>query len=331
MVLTTKDFKSSFNVEQKKAEKKNFRRKWSFILLLSTVLISFILWGQTRVDEFWTDIFKPAKYHYENPLVEKENIILASPLPLVTNTQEVNNALIDLTKNLMGIYGVYYYDIKNNKSFGFNENIVYTAASINKVPIMVSLYQYVETGKFKESQIYRLQQEDIMDFGTGQMRYQDLGTEYTYGELVELSGKLSDNTAAYVLEKIIGRSKIQNYLNSLGLKNTVIKDNTTTPKEMGNFFVLLYQEKLLNKGNTEKIYAAITDTEFEDRIPKGVPDNIRIAHKIGNEVQTYNDCGIIFSNNPYILCILSKDVKEAEAFEVEPKISQLFWQYNQKE
>jgi beta-lactamase class A len=327
MSLASRDFKSQ-GIEKKKAFKKKQRRKWSFLLFGGTIILSFIFWGQTKFRQVWENLFQTAVYHIENPLVEKEESSV-KPSFQIENVVEAEQQILNATNNLMGTYGIYYYDLVENQSFGINEQQIFTAASVIKLPIMVSLYQYVEAGKLTENQIYKLKSEDIIDFGTGQMRYQKPGTEYTYGQLVELCGQYSDNTAAFVLEKIIGRSKIQNYLNSLGMKNTILADNTTTPKQMGDFLVMLHQGKLLNQEHSQKIYTSLTNTEYEDRIPKGIPDNIQVAHKIGNESQVYNDCGIVFSQSPYVLCLLSLGVKEAEALKVLPEISSLVWQYNQ--
>lgn len=320
MVLKESDFKKRSSLGKKKTN-----RSTVVILFLGTIGLSGFLWFQQKFKTWWQGLFKPTTYQILKKTEDLEQIIGFKP---ALETLEGLEKSIDLlVGNLSGTYGIYFYQIEEKESLGINEDQVFIAASVNKIPIMVSFYQEVEKGNLDEEGEYILRKVDIQDYGTGQMRYQPLGTKYTYSELIELTGKKSDNTAAYVLETLIGRRTIQAGLDKLGMKNTLMKENTTTPKEMGDYLVRLYKGELVSRENKEKILTALTDTDFEDRIPKGVPENIRIAHKIGNEIQTYNDCGIVFSSKPYVLCILSNGVKETEALEVIPKISRLVWEF----
>ena len=304
----------------KKAEKKK-RRRITLAILFITILISTLLWLKNKSSEWWIEFQSPFIYHISKFSDKKAK-------QKFKNKEQVLSAINSLVLNLRGTYGIYFFDLTNEQFFGINENEIFTSASVNKVPIMVSFYQQVEKGILKEDGRYVLKTPDVQDYGTGTLQYQKPGTKYTYSELVELSGRLSDNTAALVLQNLVGANKIQASLDKLGMKGTSIKDNTTTPKEMTDYFAALYKGSLLKEEYKEKIFAALTNTEFEDRIPKGVPEDVRVVHKIGNEIQVYNDCGIIFADNPYVLCILSKEVAEAEALDVIPKISQILWQFS---
>lgn len=326
-----KDFRLSKNFS---AKRKNNNRS-VLILFFGPIILSGIFWLQKNFHSCFQKFFQPTDFHISQ---ETDNLLEPAKSlekflgfqPNLNNKENLEKSINFLIKNLQGVYGIYVYQLNSQDDFGINENRVYTAASVNKIPIMVNFYQQVEKGLIKEDKDYILARKDIQDYGTGQMRYQPLGTKYRYQQLIELAGQKSDNTAAYVLGKIVGLKTIQANLIKLGMKNTSLKDNTTTPKEMGKYFVKLYQGELLNEENKEKIFQALTKTDFEQRIPQGVPDKVRIAHKIGNEIQVYNDCGIVFNSNPYVLCILSDKVKQAEALEVIPKISRLIWEFENK-
>lgn len=55
----------------------------------------------------------------------------------------------------------------------------------------------------------------------------------------------------------------------------------------------------------------LTNTIYNDYIPKGVPKNVIIAHKVGMipESNIYNDVAIVKDRHPYILVVLTKDKK----------------------
>lgn len=326
MAVPDFNFQKTSFYHRKSSKEKYSSRLATIILLGGTILISGLLWFKHSWPKIEEQIIKTETYE----VVKIKEEALTADIGFQPNLESLDgliNSITLLINKLQGTYGIYYFNLDNNQSFGINENIVYTAASVIKIPIIVNFYQQVETGQFKETDIYTLKKADLLDYGTGVLRYQKPGSTYTLVDLVVLSGKKSDNTAAYVLEKLIGRKTIQDKLNNIGMINTSIAKNTTTPKEMGDYLVKLNRLELVNEINREKILSAITDTDFEERIPAGVPDMIRVAHKIGNEIQTYNDCGIIFGPQPYILCILSQGVSENEALEVIPKISRLMWEY----
>lgn len=318
--------KDDYQKEKSFSKQKKGSRLGIAALFLGTILLSTLLWAQKSFKGWWQDLFKPASYEIVKQ-GEKSLVEVIGFQPDLADLDGVRKSIELLLSKLSGTYGVYFYNLETNESFGINQDQVYTAASINKIPIMVSFYQSVEDKKFKEEDEYSLKRNDVQDYGTGQLRYQKIGTKYTYAKLIELTGKISDNTAAYVLENLVKRKTIQSKLDELKLDNTSMEGNTTTPKEIGQYLLLLYNDQLVSKENKEKILNALTDTDFEDRIPQGVPKEAKVAHKIGNEIQVYSDCGIIRASQPYILCILTKEVKEAEALEVIPKISRLVWEF----
>jgi beta-lactamase class A len=74
----------------------------------------------------------------------------------------------------------------------------------------------------------------------------------------------------------------------------------------------------------------LTKTGFEDRIPAGIPKEVRVAHKIGTEIGVFSDAGIVFSQKPFVLVIMSREAKESEAKEVLPKIAKAVWEWEEK-
>ncbi|HUV47289.1 MAG TPA: serine hydrolase [Candidatus Bathyarchaeia archaeon] len=298
------------------------------VLFFGTIVLSFLLWFKNQAKDLWQKVTAPSVYRISKSNEQELEDVLGIK-PNLTGFEGVKKSTELLVQGLQGEYGVYFYQLKQNEFFGINEDQVFTAASVNKVPIIVSFYQKVDEAKLSENEIYTLKKEDVQDYGTGSMRYDEAGTVYSYLKLVELSGKESDNTAALVLLNLLG-GDIEQHFKTLKMKNTSLEENTTTPKEMGDYWVKLYNFELISSKSTEKVLDVLTNTQFEDRISKGVPEYIDVSHKIGNEIQVVNDCGIILSNNPYVLCVLTRGVFEEEAIKVIPKISRLIWEFAKK-
>lgn len=321
--LSQKNFPSEAGVK-----KKGSRSSIAF-LFMGSILLSLIFWAKGNLNQLRALLNRPFVYKITKTSDETLEADLGIK-PDFTDLEGVRYSIELLLEGLQGEYGVYFYDMQAGQSLGVREEVVFQAASVNKIPIMVSFYQEVEKGRLKEESIYVLKEGDIQDYGAGSLRYQEPGTKYKYGELIELMGKESDNTAAYVISNLVGQSRIQKALDDLGMENTLLEENTTTAKEMGSYLVEMYQAKLVKEGYGEKMLEALSDTAFEDRLPRGVPGYIQVAHKTGNEVQVYNDCGIILSSNPYVLCVLSQGTVEDEALDVIAKISQLVWEFSKR-
>jgi len=298
------------------------QRKIALILLLLTFLGIAFFWLRVELGKIWQELIKPQTLEIVSPGKAKG----AS----TTTTGAVINQIEDLTKYLQGYYGVYIYSLSSKEAYGTKKSEVFPAASINKVPIMLAFYREIEKGNLSLNQEYELKAEDIQGYGTGGMRYQPAGTVYTYEQLLDLTGKQSDNTAAHVLANILGKENIEKFDQFLGLKNTSIEGNETTPEELGKLFNLVYTGGILKTEKYKKqFFDNLTKTDFEKRIPAGLPSGTETAHKVGSGDQAYHDCGIVFATKPYIICIMSRQAAEAEALEVIPKISQLIWEHEE--
>ncbi len=309
---------SSFSNNRENSSKS---RKATLIILIVTIGAIFFFWIKSGLKTFLDNIIKPYSFeiifnsqeNHQNKYQSKEEVLL-----------EIKN-LLDEQK---GNYSLYVYSFNKKEDYGIDENKIFSAASVNKVPIMLAFYKEIEKGNFSLKDKYQLKEEDIQDYGSGSMRYDEPGKTYSYDELLTLAGKKSDNTAAHVMYLILVSKNIQKFIAALGLTKTSIDQNLTTPKEAGQLFVKLYNKEILkNKENISDFFNKLTKTDYEDRIPKGVPESVVVAHKIGNEERIYHDCGIVFGKDPYVICIFSEEAPEDEALSIIPQISKIIWNY----
>ncbi|MGB6839036.1 MAG: serine hydrolase, partial [Microgenomates group bacterium] len=103
------------------------------------------------------------------------------------------------------------------------------------------------------------------------------------------------------------------------------EEQKTTPYDIGIFFQKLWQGEIVSKKYRDEILDFLTDTIYEAWISEGIQD-VRVAHKFGREVHVVNDAGIIFTDEPFVLIILSKGVVEREADEVFPELARLVYE-----
>lgn len=257
--------------------------------------------------------------------LEEKYVITKKPEP-TKKYDDVLNQIRNITKDLSGVYGVYVLHLDGSGSYGIYEEEIFTAASLIKLPVLVSLYKEAEEGRISLDKKYALKDSDKI-VGAGSLYSKPVGTILTFRELAKLMGKESDNTAFGIVRTILGDEKINQVISKFGLTRTSLEENTTSPKDMGAIFYELYKSKYLTKDHSEVILNYLTDTVYESWLPAGISDDVRVAHKFGREVHVVNDAGIIFAKKPFILVIMSKGVVEKEADEVIPKLSKIIYEY----
>ncbi len=222
-------------------------------------------------------------------------------------------------------WAIWVEDLDDEFSWGFQEKEIFPAASLIKLPTIATLYQQIEKGEYSLEQKISLTKEDIRG-GAGNLNSQMPGRQISLEELAYLSLNKSDNTAFSMIRRLLTDRTISRNTFSLGLINTSLEENTTTAQDIALFFKLLYQNKLFSKETTDKFINHLTNTAFEEQIPKGVP--VKVAHKVGIEVDSLADAGLVLIPNkkPIILVFLTKDINQARAEKVMQELSQeIYW------
>jgi len=254
---------------------------------------------------------KPDPSVYPSPSEKKKE-------PLIKNNISSQKELIakvqDIAKNTGGTSSVYIYDINKKQGFGINENMVLTAASVNKVAILAALYYLAGREEIDLEKEIILQQKDIQDYGTGSIRYDLPGTPYSLKTLARLMMEKSDNTAAYILGTLtLGLDKIQQLVTSWGLTQTNLADNKTSVKDMSILLSKMYKEEITTKPLTSEMLDFMDKSDFEDRIPAGIDEGIKVYHKTGDEIGKIHDVGIIdLPGKPYYIGIMTTDMTDDE-------------------
>ena len=229
-------------------------------------------------------------------------------------------------------YSVLVVGIDSDFTVAINEEEIFTAASVNKIPILAALYTEVQSRNVDLDTVITLQQADIQDYGTGSIRYASAGTTYSVKTLAKLMMQQSDNTAAYILAThIVGMDTIQELLTSWNLIQTDMVHNKTSNADIALLMKKIYQGNIANAANTKEMLTFFKDGEFEDRIPALLPKDVTVYHKIGTEIGIMHDVGFIIgpTTKYYIGLMVSDVTNEEEATKLMATVSKLVYDYMQ--
>lgn len=260
-------------------------------------------------------------YHYLSrpvvisPIPEKPAPAINLPFVKKKNPEDLKKIVSQIADKEWNNYSVYVSSLNSDFTLDIDGKTIYTAASINKLPIAAALYYLAQKGDVDLDEVITLQKKDIQDYGTGSIRYDEPGTAYSVKTLAKLMLSQSDNTAAYILANhIIGLNKIQQLINSWGLEQTDMVNNKTSNLDMYKLMLKIYKEEVTNHAFTLELLSFLSNTDFEDRIPTLLPKNVTVYHKTGNEIGVIHDVGIVV--NPkiqYYIGILTSDVTDEES------------------
>ncbi len=214
-------------------------------------------------------------------------------------------------------YGVVVLDPSSGERVAMDADRRFLAASLNKLPVLMTLYKAAASGEVDLDDEISMQASDVQAYGTGVLYTYPVGHTMTLRECARLLIKKSDNTAWKMLDRYLGRDYIRAELYRVGARSTEYWiPNTTTPND-----VLLMLEKISDPSYTTPDLSAemldvMANTAFEDRLPQPLPEGTRVSHKIGYYGTTFADAGVVFpegardARDAYLMVVIASDTSE---------------------
>jgi beta-lactamase class A len=235
----------------------------------------------------------------------------------------------DLVDRFPGIIGIYCRTLTPAAPLvAVRANETFAAASIIKLPVMLTVYRAYERKTASPDEYITLLPGDITE-GAPILGDAHSGQRWPIGVLVNAMIKYSDNIASNALISHFGFTAINATIRSAGMTGTLLARhfagevppgrrnlNVTTPQDIG---VLLYQiERGAHEGiptvaspeSCRAMVQTMLGQEYREMIPAGVKRHVPIANKTGELDNVRSDAAIVdpLSEAPYILVILTRDL-----------------------
>lgn len=175
------------------------------------------------------------------------------------------------------------------------------SASTIKVPILVAFLQQVDAGNLALNQSMALQ-EAYMASGSGTLRGEAVGTEYTALDIATRMIVTSDNTATNMMIASLGGIEALNQtFATWGLEQTLLRNplpdldgtNTTSAKDLTLLMALIDQGGLLTPRSRDRLFSIMQRTENASLIPSGIRDGSLLAHKTGDIGAMLGDVALV--------------------------------------
>ena len=152
----------------------------------------------------------------------------------------------------------------------------------------------------------------MLDSEFGNLWKKGEGYKLKASEAVKLALIESDNTAAQALLPFVTTKDFNAVYEALDIDlRTDNKGALVSAKNYSSILKALYFSSVIGKDSSEEILDLLTKTKFSDKLAASVPEDVRVAHKIGDFIDKdgnngYRDCGIVYvPRRPYVLCMFS--------------------------
>ncbi|HVA38364.1 MAG TPA: serine hydrolase [Candidatus Dormibacteraeota bacterium] len=247
----------------------------------------------------------------------------AGTAPLAMPLMRLQERLDGLAHRAPGDVAVSVRDLRTGETIGYNAQASLPAASTIKVPVMVEVFRQLELGKFTLEQEMTLQNSD-RDDGWGDLADAPAGSRYTVRRLLWLMITESDNTAANMLIRLVGRAHVNQTMRALGLDHTELSDYIrsygdirsirTTAGDMAKLMAMIAHGEIVDEWSCGEMLEIMAGQQINTLLPASLPSDVVIAHKTGSLHDTLNDVGVVYvAGAPYAIAVMTTHLWSLEA------------------
>lgn len=237
------------------------------------------------------------------------------------------------------VAGVVYVDLETGDRLSMAEDTVFHAASTMKIPVMIEVLRRSQQGAFGLDQgILMINQFrsladgspfslEAADDGDSTL-YERVGQRVPVRELLRLMIVRSSNFATNQLIELVGAANVTAAARALGATRTQVlrgvEDqkafdagmiNTTTAADLATLLAAIENGRVLSPASSSLMRDLLLAQEFNSKIPAGLPQGTRVAHKTGEITAVSHDAAIVYpaGRKPYVLVVLTRGIRDAKA------------------
>ncbi|MFH0803244.1 MAG: serine hydrolase [bacterium] len=224
-----------------------------------------------------------------------------------------------------GTPGIFFLDLKAGKKIKVNAEVSFPAASLIKVPILIEVFKEAREGRIRLDRKLTVTRKDQVG-GSGILKSATPGSKITVLKAATLMIQESDNTATDMLIRLVGMEAVNGTMEKIGCRRTFLKrtiwdfdaadrgrDNVTSPQDMALMLASIENASFLDKDSCLAMKNILLGQKRRNLMTARLPKDLPVAHKTGGLSGILHDCGIIYvPGRPCILCLLGKDIRDAE-------------------
>lgn len=223
-------------------------------------------------------------------------------------SEKLESEIMELINGYDKTCSLYMVNLEDYATFGYNSDTYISTASTIKCPFAFYCYQEIQKGNysFDDTLLYK---SGYYSSGTGVLKDNGSGSYYTVKDLLYYMIHYSDNVAFLMLQDYFGYQGYNDMISNYGFE-TYLSDSVKWGKlsshALGYIWTEIYKYKdeceegailydtLVNAGSNFLIWP-FTEAGY----------NYKIAHKSGWASPGYHDSGIVLSEHPFVIVVMT--------------------------
>ncbi|OGD89640.1 hypothetical protein A3D07_00980 [Candidatus Curtissbacteria bacterium RIFCSPHIGHO2_02_FULL_42_15] len=241
-----------------------------------------------------------------------------------TKNQKVE-AIVSNAQNQPGKWAIYIKDLKIQNTYELNSARVFGAASVYKLAVMYAAYDAIETSKLKKNDVLYADKTTLDQEISGMQNQvspppDQTGTiSYTVERALNLMITISDNYSALLLAERLGWANMDKLMEQQGFAEiNLVGANSPniTARATGTLLEKIYNKETVDEQSSQEMINLLLAQKVNDRIPKYLPQDVKVAHKTGELETIRNDAGIVYGKKgTYIFVFLTDTPQPLDATE----------------
>jgi len=222
---------------------------------------------------------------------------------------------------LGGDTGVYVKNLATGECWMHEENLPVCAASVIKIPVMITVFRLAHEGRLNLDEIHALRDEERLP-SCGTLKAMHTGIEMTLLDLTKLMIIVSDNAATNILIRCVGMDEVNATLGMYGCARSVLRrvlfdreaskrgiQNDITAGEMGMLLEGMHRGEIVSPQASRQMLDILLDQRLNGKLPFFLDSmGIEVAHKTGEDDGISHDVGILYAHDPIVCCFVGEHV-----------------------
>ncbi len=254
-----------------------------------------------------------------------------------------------LAEQFDGDVGIFVRHLKTGEMYSVNADSVFPSASIVKVPILVGIFDMIESGEldYKTEYPYYADSVNYPGGDSGLIANHKEGSLVPLDKLIMLMITTSDNTASMWLQQIATGERINRVMDSYGFRNTKVNSRTPgreeartqygwgqmTPREMVSLMMGIRFGAIVSASASEEMYRVMTRIHYDGEALAFIPPWVQVASKQGAVNRSRSE--VVLVNAPsgdYVFCVVTKNQADTSwdynnaGYQLIRDVSTLLWQ-----
>lgn len=258
---------------------------------------------------------------------------------------KLERSVAQLDTRFDGVLAVALKDLSDGRTFFYQADLVMPTASTIKIAILAELYrQDAGGGGARLGDSYLADSTDVIP-GSDMLAGMSHGlTRLTNRDLATFMVGVSDNGATNVLIRRVGMDRVNDLLDSLGLRDTRLRrrmldlaaaragrENTATARELVTLLEALWTGRVVRGALRDDLFRVLA-TPKERYLPRLLPASARMASKPGWLEGVRVDAGVGFApNRPFAIAVMTSYTGDERAAEqLIAELGLAAWQHFEK-